>query len=154
MTTGKKRGGRRPGAGRKPTLAYRQRMTVGGYCQRLWRERVRANQEAALKKATRNVRGQQRKAQNKAVSIRSIWLDVYGETHEKDVEDALRRDQKLEAGDQPSRIITVSAKLPKGKTGQSVRQEIIAQAAEKFGISKRMAETCWKEFRAFERDAD
>ena len=142
------RGGKRKGAGRKPTLEPKARRRVGEHCERLWREAYDANLAEAIDQATENVQNEHRTAQRVPIEKRKDWIkSEEGQIHVEDVEDALWLDQGLSDESRPSRLIQVKAKRPKG-----IWSRIFATVAEAEGISPRMAESCLKEFRQFQKE--
>ncbi len=59
----------------------------------------------------------------------------------------MRLDQGLKEDSEPSRLVRIKAKRPKG-----IRSEIISKVAEAEGTTERMVETCWKEFRSIQNE--
>lgn len=128
-----------------------QRIAVGARCERLWGEAVRASDDAALSAATKNVRRQFAKAKLAPVHKRKSWIAatrlynyVFGD-YLGDVRAALQEDQGIDLVDdnrEPARWLFVKGRRPK------IGKQIKAQVAAEFGITPRMAESCWKEYRA------
>ena len=128
------RGGRREGAGRRPLLDPNARFRVGALCERLWRRAIEENLNREIDAATRNVQAEFRLAYRESGEER---LDP------DDLSDALCLDQGIGDEETPSPLFHVKAKRPRG-----VLSAIIAKIAKAEGISQRMVETCWKEFRS------
>lgn len=162
------RGGRRPGAGRKPgrTLGLMERLRIGGRCEKLWRDACEESATAELATKTGEAQRQWGKAQSVPVGERRAWLEgrvsvswkgqeLTYEDYREDVRSALQQDQgiDLESDDEPTRVITVTPKRPKG-----LRKEIIWRVASEeterraIEISERKVESYWKEFRRFEKE--
>lgn len=146
------RGGKRPGAGRKPRLSRLDKLRVGARCERLWREVYRANAEAALRRQLPETRRQWRKAQDVPVPDRPAWTASPDfEDHQDDVRGGLQEDQGIDlVGDdrEPARIIRAEPVRPK------VGPQIVARVASETGETERMVERCWKLFRKIERESD
>ena len=143
------RGGRRVGSGRKAVVDELGRLTIGACCERLWRAAARALHQDAITEAAEHVAKEFEKLRAIPQAARAKWLksEAY-KTHVEDVEFALREQQGIDAWDdkQPSRLLPVVAKRPKG-----LRGEIMMQLATERGVSVRLVESCWKEFRQIEK---
>lgn len=141
-------GGKRKGAGRKPKLEPMARLAVGAHCERLWSDEYEAKLAKEVDASLVNVHNEHKSAHRIPIKERKAWVkSEAGQNHIEDVEDALRLDQGLSDEDIPSRLIQVKAKRPKG-----IRSKIMKAVAEAEGISPRMAESCWKEFRRFQNE--
>lgn len=152
------RGGRRPGAGRKPgrTLRLMERMRIGARCERLWREERHRAEESAIRKETLLVSEEWEKAQSVPVAERAAWLDSWeGEEYLEDVRAGLQVDQGFDLYDdsEPERIRTILPKRPKNLR-RPIIEKIAAEESERRGarVTPRMVESCWKEFRRIQND--
>jgi len=144
-----KRGGKRPGAGRKPKLTELQRLRVGGHCERLWREAAEKKLQSAIAERSAAVQETYERARWVPLKDRGHWISSdAGEEYLDDVDFALREEQQITADNStpPSRLLTVHVARPKG-----VHDEIVAKVAQHYRISERLTQTCWDEFRRIEK---
>ena len=135
------RGGKRPGAGRNRVLDDMERLRIGGHCERLWREAVQQSLHREIDAATKNVQ-RERKLLEREKGAKKVALD------DEDLLDALRLDQGLADDETPSRLLSVRPKQPKGR-----KPKIKADIAATHGLTERMVQTCWDEFRAIHKDS-
>ena len=125
-----------------------QRLTVGARCERLYREQAEARELEAIQAATDTVRREHEKANKIPLHKRSEWLKSSEyEDHKDDIEFALQTDQKLGDDQSPSRVLKIKPKRPYG-----IKSPILKQVANEMGISERLVQTCWDEFREFDKD--
>ena len=141
------RGGRRPGAGRKPKMSLLKRIGIGGRCEREWRGLIAKRLDAKARAESPEYFEEVQRAREVPVSERRRWLEENGELHSYDVDAALRADQGT-GDDPPSRYMRVTVKRPKG----GERRAIIKKIAAETGLSESAVDRCWKEFRAVEKD--
>ena len=144
------RGGARKGAGRhkgSTKLSFMKCLQVGMACERAWRELVQINVKSALTDINNNVAREWAKAKDIPKEERKKWLgSEEGQNYLDDVNFALQTDQNLDDEEEPTRVLRIIPKRPKGH-----RKRIIAEVSQRYSISERMAETCWKKYRSFEK---
>jgi len=141
-------GGKRKGAGRKPKLDSMSCLRAGAHCERLWREAYEGNLAAAIDDATWIVQDEHNELKQIPIEERAAFIkSEKGQTYVDAVRDALRVDQGISDDSEPSRLVHIQAKRPKG-----IRSEIISKVAEAEGTTDRMVETCWKEFRQLQKE--
>ena len=134
------RGGRRPGAGRKRTLSGQERLVVGVHCERLLQDEWEAAKQKAIELATPAIREEWGKARAIPVAERKKWIGSFADKdHRDNVEMALDEERG-------TTVTPIRVRRPKG-----VRKDIINQVADERGVSLRMVETCWKEYRALQK---
>jgi hypothetical protein len=151
-TIGSKRGGKRAGAGRPPLITYSERLKIGARCERLWREVGQAKEKAAVDAAIPTALRYLERAKGIPIGKRKKWLKSQdGRDYLGDVDSALVEDQYGEGAKRkkPSHRLVIGYRRPKG-----VRKQIMDQVAAQFGITPRMVESCWKEFRASAKSED
>lgn len=135
------RGGKREGAGPKPTLSDLERIGVAARYEKYWHKLADANLYDAVDAATANVRKEHKRLEDG--KIHSF------DEHNDDVRNALSLDRGLswDSDEIPSPYLHVRGKRPKG-----VRKELLAKVAKEFGISARMVESCVKEYRSLQKE--
>jgi hypothetical protein len=69
-----------------------------------------------------------------------------GDSFFEDVEDAMRLDQGIDDDRPPSRLLRIAVRRPWG-----LRPRVIADVAKELGVSARIVERAWKQFRAHAR---
>lgn len=158
------KGGAGKGQGRKPRLAEWDRLAVGIRCRQLWTEAWQKNREVAVSHQIRHdVESLWKTAQEIPVNRRPSWTRSEAfEDHQAEVRIAIHKARgvppipddihhpeyaKIEAvyESEPNRLVKV--RRPKG-----VWRGIFEKVAQEFGVSQRMVERCWKEYRALERE--
>lgn len=144
------RGGVRKGAGRpkgSTKLPFMKCLQVGMDCEKAWQELVRISVKNALKDINNNVSKEWAKAKEIPKGKRKKWLESEeGQNYLDDVHFALQTDQKLDDDEDPARALQINPKRPKGH-----RKRIIEEVSQRYAISERMVETCWKNYRSFEK---
>lgn len=139
------RGGRRPGAGR-PALPFERRFVIGGECEALWRSAIDRKAQQELARRTRTVRTQWKKAADKPIRTRRAWTHTPEfKDYLEDVRGAMQEDQRIDAVEDdrdPDRLYVIRPRRPK-----NLREQIISEVAAQHGVTKRMVERCWKEYR-------
>jgi hypothetical protein len=133
------RGGARSGAGRAPTLSFREKVAIGSHCEQLWRDEYEKKLNAALDARYENADVEWRKALD--ARARGEPPHYY---HADDVELALETDHGRPSWGKPLRRLKGMA--------QAIIKHVAAIETAKRGIkvSPRMVLTCWKLFRATE----
>ena len=99
-------------------------------------------------RVTKAVRLEHEIARSVPIDRRTEWtrsLDF--EDHKDDVQFALQTAQKLNVGEPPSSVMKIRLKRPWG-----VKKGIKKAVAEAMGISERLVQTCWDEYRKLKRD--
>ena len=144
------RGGVRKGAGRpkgSTKLSFMKCLEVGKDCERAWRELVQENVQNALRELDNNVSKEWVRARDIPIEKRKKWLESEeGQNYLEDVHFALQTDQNLDDEEDPARVLQIKPKRPIGH-----RKRIIKEVSQQHSISERMAETCWKNYRSFEK---
>jgi uncharacterized protein YifE (UPF0438 family) len=101
----------------------------------------------ALREINNNVSKEWTKAKNISIEKRKKWLESEeGQNYLDDVNFALQADQNLDDEEDPVRVLQINPKRPKGH-----RERIMKEVSQKYSISERMVETCWKKYRSFEK---
>ena len=135
------RGGKRPGAGRKPKLTFLQKFSIGGEVESRWRLEWDKSTQQELKRKTVALRKEWKKVQEMPVAERKGWLKSYAyELHQEDIEFALEEDGL-------SRVHKVTPKRPKGPL-----KDIIQTVAQERGLSFEMVRKCHILFRKVEKE--
>jgi len=144
------KGGVRTGAGRpkgSTKLSFMKCLQVGMDCEQAWRELVQISIKNALREINNNVSKEWTKAKNISIEKRKKWLESEeGQNYLDDVNFALQADQNLDDEEDPVRVLQINPKRPKGH-----RERIMKEVSQKYSISERMVETCWKKYRSFEK---
>lgn len=142
------RGGRRPGAGRKPgkTLSFMRRMRIGAMCERQWQAGLQVAQRAAIVSSTKEQQIDWEKARRIPIEQRRQWLRSQAADPDGYFEDlwiARRIDQGIDPKDprEPDRVVNLTADSQEG-----IRDEIIGLVAEHTGLTPWMVRQCWAEF--------
>lgn len=146
------RGGKRPGAGRKPRFTDDEMVGIGARCENLWEEvcrRARDEVDEAIDRARPALRLARAKLKGKTESERRGFIQgrilfqgaSYNE-HREDVRSAIREDQ----GPNPPRYVV---RRPKGD-----HRRIIAQVSAETGLSESTVRHCWDRFRVLNRLAE
>ena len=129
-----------------------ERFVVGGKCERQWDIACRNAKATAISASTKFVRDPWSKAKAIPIHERKRWHEsLAGKDYLDDVRFAMQEDQgiNLVADDaDPARVVRIAPKRPKG-----LRPSIIDEVAKKYDITPRMAEKCWKAFRALVRES-
>jgi hypothetical protein len=116
-------------------------------CEQAWRELVQISIKNALREINNNVSKEWTKAKNISIEKRKKWLESEeGQNYLDDVNFALQADQNLDDEEDPVRVLQINPKRPKGH-----RERIMKEVSQKYSISERMVETCWKKYRSFEK---
>ena len=144
------RGGVRKGAGRpkgSTKLSFMKCLQVGMDCEQAWLELVQISLKNALKDINNNVSKEWLKAKDIPKDKRKKWLESEeGQDYLEDVNFALQTDQNLDDEEEPTRVLQIIPKRPKGH-----RKRIIKEVSQRYSISERMVESCWKKYRSFEK---
>lgn len=144
------RGGVRKGTGRpkgSSKLPFMKCLQVGMDCEQAWQELVQISVKNRLRDINNSVLKEWAKAKEIPKDKRKKWLESEeGQNYIDDVHFALQTDQNLDDQEEPSRVLQIIPKRPKGH-----RRRIIAEVSQRYSISERMAETCWKKYRSFEK---
>lgn len=149
-------GGKRSGAGRKPSLSFWERMDIGCLCETKWRAMSETASLSAFQAQPHiiDVQEEQNRLINIPVKLRGGQERLPdGLTVAETLEEVSREiDVTLqEAG--TSRLVSVPLRRPQGAK-QKVLEEVAAllRQAEGKKLTNRMIKTCWDEFRALERE--
>jgi hypothetical protein len=145
------RGGGGRGQGRKPILAAKvDRLRVGARIEELWKETVEEAKAKALQDFTKEARNQWAKAEAIPVEDRAAWTKTQAfQEYLDDVRGALQEDQGIDLVDDdrdPALWLRIGYKKPWG-----VRNKIVKQVADEFGIAETTALWYLKEFRKFRK---
>lgn len=136
-------GGKRTGAGRPRALTDLDRLTVGSICERLYRVAQKSSGASQISQATKAVRLEHEKARSIPIERRPEWIrSLEYEDHKDDIQFALQTDQELSDDQPPSSIMKIRVKRPWG-----VKKGIKENVAQEMGISERLVQTCWDEYR-------
>lgn len=112
-------------------------------CERLYRDAQEAIRLDQVSRSLTAVRLEHNNAQSIPIQKRSEWIRSQEyEDHEDDVDFALQTDQKLDNDQAPSRVMKIRVKRPWG-----VKKGIKKTVAQEMGISERLVQTCWDEYR-------
>jgi hypothetical protein len=149
------RGGKRPGAGRKPRLTELERLRVGALCERLHRNERQAALSEDIREATYNVQDEFNDGIISQIPLskrKEFAESEIGQIFQDEVRFALALDQGLSPEEaeeaHPPRQLHVSSRRPKG-----VRREIISAVAESLSIPEWLVDECWQDFRWYQKDA-
>ena len=168
-------GGKRPGSGRPRKLTELQRLAIGGWCERLYRELLADNERRAISEATKEIRKEHekiKKVHSKHWAIwedkekgkvkfgerfdptltskgraRAIWLEI--EKTLPDYRDDVSFGMETDYENHP--VIRVNR--PYG-VRQYILERVCEKASQTFGceIGKDTVDDCWKGFRALTRE--
>ena len=120
-----------------------ERVRVGSLCERLYRDAYKSATTVQIAQATKAVRLEHDKARSIPIERRSAWTrSLEFEDHKDDIQFALQTDQGLSDDQPPSRFMKVRLKRPWG-----VKKDINKNVAREMGISERLVQTCWDEYR-------
>jgi len=152
--SGKSRGGRRPGAGRKVLLDYLQLVGIGGLIDRRITDARDAHFVQRVHKQFPDADLEMHWRRLHAVPVRSRqdWnakLEERGLSVENDDHpiSQLISDVRAEIGDR--RYFVNPGKMPYG-----VRAKVLAETAKEHGITVRMAKRCLETYRSFKKRFD
>ena len=124
------------------------RVRVGSMCERLYRDAQKSASSDQIAQATKAVRLEHEKAGSVPIEKRPEWTrSLEYEDHKDDIQFALQTDQGLSDDQPPSRVMKVRLKRPWG-----VKKDIKKNVAQEMGISERLVQTCWDEYRKLMRD--
>jgi hypothetical protein len=144
------KGGVRKGAGRpkgSTKLSFMKCLQVGMDCEQAWLELLQIGINNALREITNNVSKEWAKAKNIPKDKREKWLESEeGQNYFDDIIFALQTDQNIDDEEDPVRVLQINPKRPKGH-----RKRIMKDVSQRYSISERMVETCWKKYRSFEK---
>jgi len=147
-----KRGGRRPGAGRKRKWDCWFRLKVGQDCEKLFREAIEtkfAEEQRILLTEQSGLSKELPKAQDVDVELRSGWLeqedggdqylwDVAAEIEQLNI---VYKNQNLE-----NRVFSLPVRPRRG-----TRKAIIEQIAIKYSLTENQVDNFWQAYRRFEK---
>ena len=147
-----KRGGRRPGAGRKRKWVCWFRLKVGQDCEKLFREAIEtkfAEEQRILLTEQSGLSKELPKAQDVEVELRSGWLeqedggdqylwDVAAEIEQLNI---VYKNQNLE-----NRVFSLPVRPRRG-----TRKAIIEQIAIKYSLTENQVDNFWQAYRRFEK---
>lgn len=143
------RGGKRPGAGRKPSLTWEEQLIVAGECEKRWHSLIEDKRKAMLDALMRKAdyRELVRRAREVPVAERPSWRTTYeGEDHADDVVGAIRamRGMPADSEEEPSRVFHLAPSRPY-RARAAIKETVAKWASEKFGksVSLRTVESCW-----------
>jgi len=152
MKKADKRGGRRPGAGRKRKWDCWFRLKVGQDCEKLFREAIEtkfAEEQRILLTEHSRLSKEFPRAQDVEVEFRSEWLeqedggdqylwDVVGEIEQLNI---IYKNQNLE-----NRVFSLPVRPRRG-----TRKAIIEQIAIKYTLTENQVDNLWQAYRRFEK---
>ena len=152
MKKADKRGGRRPGAGRKRKWDCWFRLKVGQDCEKLFRKAIEtkfAEEQRILLTEQSGLSKELPKAQDVEVELRSGWLeqedggdqylwDVVGEIEQLNI---IYKNQNLE-----NRVFSLPVRPRRG-----TRKAIIEQIAIKYTLTENQVDNLWQAYRRFEK---
>ena len=149
------RGGKRAGAGRKAVVSELSRLAIGARCEELWQNEWKAGVKRAVATATATVAVEWQSVNTIPVAERKRWLQSHAyDDHRDNIELALREQQKIAASDErdPCRGIRIVPRRPKGAR-EAIMDQVSEEQSAKRGVlvSRRLVESCWKEFRRLEQ---
>jgi len=167
------RGGKREGAGRKPSLEWFDRIAIGASAHNLLKDRARADAEARLMKKPLVARAL---AAQLEVEKRYRWSELRAEAlaqrrqelsrhgySDAELDEIARNtvvtpppgmDQDMERATQAvfktrKRGYSEPLRRPYGVRGKHFENNVLEQVADEEGVSLRMVEACLNEYRAF-----
>ena len=152
MKKADKRGGRRPGAGRKRKWDFWFRLQIGQDCENLYREAIEttfAEEQRTLLTEHSRLSIEFQRAQDVEVELRSEWLeqedggdqylwDVVGESEQLNI---IYKNQDLE-----NRVFSLPVRPRRG-----TRKAIIKQIAAKYLLTENQVDNLWQAYRRFEK---
>ena len=152
MKKADKRGGRRPGAGRKRKWDFWFRLQIGQDCENLYRKAIEkkfAEEQLTLLTKQSRLSKEFPRAQNVEVELRSAWLeqedggdqylwDVAGEIEQLNV---IYKNPNLE-----NRVFSLPVRPIRG-----TRKAIIEQIAIKYTLTKNQVDNLWQAYRRFKK---
>ena len=152
MKKADKRGGRRPGAGRKRKWDFWFRLQIGQDCENLYRKAIEkkfAEEQRTLLTKHSGLSIEFQRAQDVEVELRSEWLeqedggdqylwDVVGEIEQLNI---IYKNQDLE-----NRIFSLPVRPRRG-----TRKAIIKQIAAKYSLTANQVDNLWQAYRRFEK---
>jgi len=144
------KGGRRPGAGRKPALDWLETLPVGAECQSRWREIIEGRLNAEIE--THFAKSDYHDAVARVRASRGKDEEAL-----EDVEYS-RREMAGMSPEDPHlapRLVTFGVQRPYAARARIIR-EVAAWASDRFGrpISTRSVERAWKLVRSVERSEE
>ena len=152
MKKADKRGGRRPGAGRKRKWDFWFRLQIGQDCENLYRKAIEkkfAEEQRTLLTKHSRLSIEFQRAQDVEVELRSEWLeqedggdqylwDVVGEIEQLNI---IYKNQDLE-----NRVFSLPVRPRRG-----TRKAIIKQIAAKYSPTANQVDNLWQAYRRFEK---
>ena len=152
MKKADKRGGKRPGAGRKRKWDFWFRIQIGQDCENLYRKAIEtkfAEEQRTLLTKQSRLSKEFPRAQNVEVELRSAWLeqedggdqylwDVAGEIEQLNV---IYKNPNLE-----NRVFSLPVRPIRG-----TRKAIIEQIAIKYTLTENQVDNLWQAYRRFEK---
>jgi hypothetical protein len=152
MKKADKRGGRRPGAGRKRKWDFWFRLQIGQDCENLYRKAIEtkfAEEQRTLLTEHSRLSKEFPRAQDVEVEFRSEWLeqedggdqylwDVVGEIEQLNI---IYKNQNLE-----NRVFSLPVRPRRG-----TRKAIIEQIAIKYTLTENQVDNLWQAYRRFEK---
>jgi hypothetical protein len=147
-------GGKRSGAGRKPSLSFWERMRIGGLCEEKWR----ATSEAAALSAFQaqphiiDVQEEQNRLMKIPVKLRGSQKPLPdGLTVAETIEEVSQEIDAILSSAGASRYVSIPIRRPQGaKEGVLEEVFVLVSGIPSQKISKRMVKKCWDEFRSVE----
>ena len=152
MKKADKRGGRRPGAGRKRKWDFWFRLQIGQDCENLYRKAIEkkfAEEQRTLLTKHSRLSIEFQRAQDVEVELRSEWLeqedggdqylwDVVGEIEQLNI---IYKNQDLE-----NRVCSLPVRPRRG-----TRKAIIKKIAAKYSLTENQVDNLWQAYRRFEK---
>ena len=152
MSDKKAHGGKRKGAGRKPTWSCDDVIRIGQACEVRFRAVVHAEFEerknALISNDVTDLEDLFQTAQSIPVEDRHEWLkdENGGAQHLADVEEELATlNAAMDGTDPKNRVFRVVGKAPKG-----TRSRVIKIVAEEYGLKAKQVDNLWQRYRRFE----
>lgn len=137
------KGGKRPNAGRKPTLDFFETLRIGDLCEERWRQDIQArlaDQQRQFVEIDTAMQDFWNQVNAIPLSERKAWLaSEEAQEHSKCIDKELRSSGQ-------GRVVSFRVSMPYGK-----RKSIIACVAKANGLTPRRVEAAWRELRKFRR---
>lgn len=116
-------------------------------CERLYRAAQKSVSKDQIEGVMKAVRLEHEIANSVPIEMRPEWTrSLEFKDHKDDIRFALQTAQKLDEGQPPSHVMKIQLKRPWG-----VKKGIKKAVAEEMGISERLVQTCWDEYRKLMR---
>jgi|TARA_B110000977_G_scaffold197548_1_gene280311 hypothetical protein len=165
------RGGRREGAGRKrgsSTLTKWQAIVIGARCESIYKRICRDSRRKKIVELTEPLQELWSKVHAIPIIQRPTWTkSAQFEDYQDDIDGTLytMEGKSVDTPDDwndvieytnganemyaspPRRGYTVVGTRPKGKKGESIRDEIINEVSGREGVSRGVVDRCWKNCR-------